>query len=255
MLAEPHRWVEAIRQRRAYIEDQLKDVSPVIGLPYADGLLLVTTTPGPRKIFEVYDQLALAGVGHPADMEKVRRAAIDIAHVEAYNLSSADVTAYRLVASGIGPLMKTAFDEVVRSPYIARLMVAELGGADDAPALYTVEADGSFAPAAKVAVVGGEAAAVNACRDYVERRVESGSWSLEEAVQAALHAWGCGWLAAQGEIDPGEQRIINCLGRSLEKARVEAVVLDRTLATTTKFRLLGGEELDRVTRRFTGGER
>ena len=52
--------------------------------------------------------------------EKLRKAVIDIAHLEGFNLSAADVTLQRLVSFGIGPLMKAAFDEIFRSPFIAR---------------------------------------------------------------------------------------------------------------------------------------
>ena len=42
MLDEPYRWLEAVNNRRDYIEDQLRGGSPVVGLKYDDGLLLVT---------------------------------------------------------------------------------------------------------------------------------------------------------------------------------------------------------------------
>ena len=44
MLDEPYRWVEAIRNRREYLADQLKSASPVVGCAYENGLLLLTTT-------------------------------------------------------------------------------------------------------------------------------------------------------------------------------------------------------------------
>ena len=113
MLDEPYRWVDAIRNRRDYLEDQLEGASPVVGVAYAAGVLLLTSTPGPRKLFEAYNQVASAGVGHPADIEKLRKAIIDIAHVEAFNLSASDVSLQRLVAFGLGPLMKAAFDEII----------------------------------------------------------------------------------------------------------------------------------------------
>ena len=53
MRDEPYRWIEAIRDRRDYIEDQLSQGSPVVGLSYDDGMLLLTVGRGQRKIFEV----------------------------------------------------------------------------------------------------------------------------------------------------------------------------------------------------------
>ena len=49
MLEEPYRWVEAINNRREYVEDQLASGSPVVGTTYADGVLLLTATHRPAQ--------------------------------------------------------------------------------------------------------------------------------------------------------------------------------------------------------------
>ena len=156
MLEEPYRWVEAIRNRRDYLEDQLRGASPVVATRYRDGVLLLTTTPGPRKVFEVYNEIAFAAIGHPADIEKLRKAVIDIAHLEGFNLSASDVNLQRLVSFGIGPLVKGAFDEIFRSPFLARVLLAELDPPSGDDVFYTIDADGSFVRAGHVAAVGSE---------------------------------------------------------------------------------------------------
>ncbi|MEW6751554.1 MAG: hypothetical protein AB1505_11345 [Candidatus Latescibacterota bacterium] len=257
MLEEPYRWVEAIRNRREYLDTQLQGASPVVGLCYDHGLLLLTTTPGPRKLFEVYHEIAFAAVGHPADIEKLRKAVIDIAHVEGYNLSASDVTLQRLVSIGIGPLIKTAFDEIFRSPFIARVLMAELpaAGADAAGAFYTIDADGSFVPAGPWAAVAGMESSATA---IVQRLQEA--WPqpgpLQQALRAALEAWGWGRVLAteEGE-EPNEDRVRDFLGQTLEQVRVEAAVLDRSLPTTSKFRLLPAAELEDVLARYRGAGR
>ena len=196
MLEEPYRWVEAINNRRDYLQDQLAGGSPVVGTTYAGGVLLLTTTPGPRKLFEVYNEMAFAAVGHPADIEKLRKAVIDIAHIEGFNLSAADVTLQRLVSFGLGPLMKAAFDEIFRSPIIARVMMAELdpGGGD---AFCTIDADGSFAQSGRAAALGGSEESVSVMVDTLR---ESGhDLPLEQALGAALEAWGLGRLTLDAE--------------------------------------------------------
>src|SRR6185503_41349 len=42
MIEEPYRWVEAIANRREYIEGQLAPGSPIAALGYRDGILFVT---------------------------------------------------------------------------------------------------------------------------------------------------------------------------------------------------------------------
>ena len=258
MLDEPYRWVDAIRNRRDYLEDQLEGASPVVGVAYAAGVLLLTSTPGPRKLFEVYNQVASAGVGHPADIEKLRKAIIDIAHVEAFNLSASDVSLQRLVAFGLGPLMKAAFDEIFRSPFIARMVVAELDPSDPLETFYTIDADGSFSSSAAAAAIAGTADSAEAIlarlgKDY-DRQV-----SLEEALSRALDAWAAGRIQAEREDAEEEleadrpitdEDVVAAIGGALDAGRIEAAVLDRTLPTKTKFRLLTEADLEGALAQF-----
>jgi proteasome alpha subunit len=244
MLEEPYHWIEAIRNRREYVEEQLRAVSPVVGLAYGDGVLLLTGTSGPRKLFEVYDRVAFAGVGHPADLEKLRKATIDIAHLDGYTLSPADVTLHRLVSAGLGPLVRAAFDGVLHSPFTARVLMAELdppaGGPADGARFFTVEPDGAFAPAGRTAAVAGSpAAAAAACQGMVAATADL---PLDQALAAALAGWAMGSLAGSGaEADP--RRVPAALPGLLEGQRLEAAVLDRSLPTRTKFRRLPSEEV------------
>lgn len=242
MLDEPYRWLEAIRNRREYLEDQLGEASPVVGARYENGVLLLTSTPGPRKLFEVYDRVAFAAVGHPADIEKLRQAIIDIAHLEAYNLSANDVSLKRLVSFGLGPMMKTAFDEIFRAPYIARIIVAELDPGDGLEAFHTIAEDGSFCGQPGAAVVAGNAQrteAILAALEVDEAR------PLSEQLPRVLEAWAVGHLSAESEGGraPDQGDIAACIRQVLVSQRIEAAVLDRDLPTTTKFRLLSPEEL------------
>ena len=97
LLDEPYRFAEAIANRRDYIEDQLRDGSPVVGVAFADGLLMVTLKGGSQKLFEAYDRIGLGSVGHPTDIEKLRQSAVDLAHVIGFNYSDADVTLQQIV--------------------------------------------------------------------------------------------------------------------------------------------------------------
>ena len=252
MLEEPYRWVEAINNRRDYLQDQLAGGSPVVGTPYAGGVLLLTTTPGPRKLFEVYNEMAFAAVGHPADIEKLRKAVIDIAHLEAFNLSAHDISLQRLVHFGIGPLMKRAFDEIFRSPYLARVLVAELDPAHDQECFFSVDADGSFVSGKEAAAVSGVAGAQEDIVDQLQSGTSEAS--LEDALSSALEAWARGQLPPleDGKQIHGEGAIREFLSEALSSAKLEAAVLDRTLPTTSKFRLLTAAELEPLTTRHSG---
>ena len=84
MTEEPYRWLEAVANRRDYVHDQLKGGSPVFAASLRDGILLLGVGSGQSKVFELFDRHAFAGLGHPADLEKIRQAAIDAAHTEAF---------------------------------------------------------------------------------------------------------------------------------------------------------------------------
>ena len=246
MLDEPYRWVEAIRNRREYTEDQLAGASPVVGLACDDGLLLLTSTPGPRKLFEVHNKVAFAGIGHPADIEKLRKAVIDIAHVEAFNLSASDISLQRLVNLGAGPMMKAAFDEIFRSPYVARVLVAELDPADPAETFYTIDPDGSFNSAAEAAAIAGSREAAEAMLG----RLRGGEGDpLDAALARALGAWGAGRaVAGRGSEAPaaeevGEAEVAAAVRGALDGGRFEAAVLERRRPAKTRFRLLEPQEL------------
>jgi len=144
MTEEPYRWLEAITNRREYIEDQLSPGAPVVVLSADPGILLLTIKTSTPKLFEIYDHLALGSVGHPADIEKVRQTAIDAAHIEGFQRSPNDVTARRLVSYNLSPALKNAFEQIFSAPLLFRGILAELGATPAADVLWSFDYDGSF---------------------------------------------------------------------------------------------------------------
>ena len=92
-----------------------------------DGILLLGVGGGQSKVFELFDRHALAGLGHPADIEKIRQAAIDAAHMEAFTRAPEDVSLRRLVGFGLSPQLKTNFEQIFSAPFLVELLLAELG--------------------------------------------------------------------------------------------------------------------------------
>src|SRR6476660_7657247 len=127
MIEEPYRWLEAIGNRREYVYEQLKGGSPVFGVSLPDGILLLGVGSGNSKVFELFDRHALAGLGHPADIEKIRQAAIDAAHTEAFTRAPEDVSLRRIVSFGMSPQLKTNFEQIFSAPFLIELLLAEIG--------------------------------------------------------------------------------------------------------------------------------
>src|SRR5881409_3116185 len=145
MIEEPYRWVEAVANRREYVEGQLAPGSPIAALGYREGVLFVTLGQSRQKLFEIYDRIAMGAIGHPGDIERLRMAAIELASTEGFTRSSADVSLRRLAHYSLSPLMKAAFEQVYGPPYLARLLFAEVGAKPEEDLFLRVEYDGAIA--------------------------------------------------------------------------------------------------------------
>src|SRR5215831_15180484 len=135
MTEEPYRWLEAISNRREYIREQMKGGTPVFALSRPEGILLLGVGHGQSKVFEIYDRHAFAALGHPVDIEKIRQAAIEAAHLEGFNRSSRDVTLRRLISFSLSGSLKTAFEQVFSPPFILEAIFAELSDHQDQDSL------------------------------------------------------------------------------------------------------------------------
>ena len=255
MIEEPYRWVETIANRREYIEDQLRLGSPIILLNFADGLLLLTVGRETRKIFEVYDRVALAALGHPADIERMRLAAIDLAHIEGFNRAVHDVSLRRLVSYGLSPALKTAFEQVFSAPYIVKILLAELGDEPDHDYIVKLDYDGSFVRTEMELkepfdVIAGTEDAEKAMLQFLLDQNQNPRRSLDEALRIAAKTWAIGMdVAGHGAEEDetgmkhGDVDVEKVLKDNLKTRHVEAAVLDRNRPVTGKFRLLEEKEI------------
>ena len=255
MIEEPYRWVEAIANRREYIEDQLRLGSPVVALDYDDGLLLLTVSRETRKVFEVYDRIGFAALGHPADIERMRLVAIDLAHIEGFNRAVADVSLRRIVNFGMSPALKTAFEQVFAAPHIVKVLLAELSDEPAQDSIVKLDYDGSLARSEiemkeKFDVLAGTADAQKAMLDYLVEQNGGSRRSLEDALKLAAKTWAVGMDTAEHhegkEGEESEKREIDpekVLKEQLKTRHVEAAVLERSRPPTKKFRLLDEKEI------------
>ena len=63
---------EASGYRKDNVENRLREGSPVVGISYEGGLLLLTVRRTQRKIYEIYDRQMFSAIGMQADIENVR---------------------------------------------------------------------------------------------------------------------------------------------------------------------------------------
>lgn len=191
MTEEPYRWLEAMGNRREYVQEQLKGGSPVFAASLPEGILLLGVGGGQSKVFELFDRHALAGLGHPADIEKIRQAAIDAAHTEAFTRAPEDVSLRRLVSFGLSPQLKTHFEQVYSAPFLIELILAELGPEPERDILLRLHFDGGFqTQSGGVLVAGSEREPEKAAADWLRASLV-GKTQREEIAEILLQAWWC----------------------------------------------------------------
>jgi proteasome alpha subunit len=237
MIDEPYRWVEAISNRREYIEHELATGSPTIGLSFSEGILLLTFGRDRRKIFEIYDRIAIGAIGHPGDIERLRMMAIELASTEGFTRSAADVSLRRMVTYSFSPALKQAFEQIYGPPYLARILFAEVGPAQGEDLFVRLDYDGAMHASAMSAGKRregfGAIAGTRRGLEQIESFLRDSDFSdLRSALRTAIHAWGRGLYAAdQDHQDVPEDGVLKEFVKSqLEHYTIEAALLERRAA-------------------------
>jgi len=222
MTEEPYRWLEAIGNRREYVREQLKGGSPVFAASLPDGILLLGVGTGHSKVFELFDRHAIAGLGHPADIEKIRQAAIDAAHLEAFNRAPEDVSLRRLVGFGLSPQLKTNFEQIFSAPFLIECLLAEVGAEPNQDLIARLHFDGAFQLHTKGVVVAASLSEAEAAAQTWLNQTLAGKADRNGIVEALLEAWWCvtenkpfgDGLPSDAERRDGWRKAVN--GRSVE---------------------------------------
>jgi proteasome alpha subunit len=189
MTEEPYRWLEAISNRREYIRDQLKGGTPVFAVSRPEGILLLGVGQGQSKVFEVYDRHGLAALGHPVDIEKLRQAAIEAAHLEGFNRSARDVTLRRLISFALSSTLKNAFEQVFAPPFIVEAIFAEVGESPQQDVLVRVHYDGDHRYESSGVLVAHHDSQAEAQASEWLRQTLKPADSLPRVAGACLTAW------------------------------------------------------------------
>src|SRR5262249_6341898 len=243
---EPYRWVEAIANRREYIETQLASGSPIATLSCRDGILFVTVGRGRQKLFEIYDRIAMGAIGHPGDIERLRMAAIELASTEGFTRSAADVSLRRLAFYSLSPVLKTAFEQVYGAPFLARMIFAEVGSSPAEDLFLRVEYDGAINAHGPVSqshpprfcVISGSARATELMEALLQREHDP-DCTLNRAMKLALDAWSVGSLPPLedgGSEIPSAETLKQHRDEELKTATVEACLLERSGPSAMRYR-------------------
>jgi len=206
---------QQVRDKAEFARKGIARGRSIAVIEYGDGLLLLAENPSTalRKISEVYDRIAFAGVGRYNEFETLRKAGIRQADLMGYLYSREDVNAQAL-ATTFSEALGAIFSREPK-PYEVEVLIAEVG---EPNRIYRISYDGTLNDERRVTAIGGKAEALN---------------------EALRQGWSEG-LTLEAALALGESAFRSAEGRDPEGW--EAAVLDRSKARRT-FRRLTADQL------------
>lgn len=252
MIEEPYRWVEAIANRREYIEHQLAAGSPIVALTYEGGILLYSVSRERQKVFEIYDRIAMGGIGHPGDIERLRMISIELCSTEGFARSAQDVSLRRLANYSLSPALKAAFEQIYGAPYLARLLFAELGRGSTPNLFLRLDYDGSIHTNGgsfgksfeQFGAIAGTAAGTAQMERFLQK-CDLTSLKFAEALGLAADTWAVGFLGLNGEPGddlPSAEAIQSHRREQIAAGSIECAVLERSSTLPMTWRSIAEAE-------------
>lgn len=232
--------MEAVSNRHSYVQEKLKMGQPVLSVPFDEGVLIMGFAPQPGKIFEIYDRIALGGVGHPADVERLRMNLLEMAHLEGFNRSAQDVTLARLLQFGIAPALKQNFEEIQRAPYIIRLLLIELDG-EGFPNFFRINYDGYWETFKNGTVISGNEKVM----DWIQKEIQNipfATFTLEKALDETCRLW----VESKKQEDEEDTDFPQTLKEAFAQWHLEGAMLLGKLERRAIYRTVTKEEIEKL---------
>ena len=196
---------QVMKDRADYARKGIARGRSLVACTYADGVVLCAENPSRllRKISEIYDRIAFAGVGKYNEFDQLRIAGVRHADLKGFSFSREDVEA-RSLANAYAQMLGQIFTNEMK-PMEVDILVAEVGQHPPETQLFHVQYDGTLLDESDFTVLGGDAEAIR--ERLSEHWTENAS--LDEAIQVCAAA-----LAGPD--------------RTISASELEVAVLDRT---------------------------
>ncbi|MGI9528154.1 MAG: proteasome subunit alpha [Acidimicrobiia bacterium] len=194
---------QLVKDRADFARKGISRGRPIVVAQVAEGVLLVGENASPtlRKIGEIYDRVAFAGVGRFNEFETLRVAGVRYADLKGYSYARADVTGKGL-ANAYSQTLGQIFSHEVK-PYEVDIVVAEVGMTAEEDHLFHVQFDGTLRDAEGLAVLGSDEEAIAASMDAqhgADIALDTALAAACDAIEAAadhaidLDGWETGYL-------------------------------------------------------------
>ncbi len=195
---------QVMKDRADYAQKGIARGRSLVAIECESGILLCAENPSRnlRKVSEIYDRIAFAGVGKYNEYDQLRIAGIRHADLKGYTYSRDDVDSQAL-ANQYAQMLGQIFTHEMK-PLEVEILVASVGFTPDGDRLFHIRYDGSVTDEDRYAALGGEADAIR------ERLAET--TDLELSVGGALR------VAVDAIAGPD---------RTIQPDELEAAMLDR----------------------------
>lgn len=175
---------QVMKDRADYARKGIARGRALVALQFDDGIALVAENPSQtlRKISEIYDRIAFAGVGKYNEFDQLRVAGVRAADLRGYQYSRDDVDA-RGLANQYAQILGQIFTHEMK-PLEVEILVAEVGTSAASDQVFHILYDGTVMDERRFSVLGGDADAIGSRLDASW----SDSMTLAQAVRAARAA-------------------------------------------------------------------
>ncbi len=132
----------------------------LVAVRYVEGIVIVAENASEtlRKVSEIYDRIAFAGVGKYNEFDQLRVAGVRAADLKGYQYSRDDVDA-RSLANSYAQMLGNIFTHEMK-PMEVEILVAEVGHEPVGDQMFHILYDGTVMDRRDTAVLGGDAEAI-----------------------------------------------------------------------------------------------
>lgn len=190
---------QVMKDRADYARKGIARGRSLTAVEYADGILICAENPSStlRKVSEIYDNIAFAGVGKYNEFDQLRIAGVRHADLKGFAYSREDVTA-RSLANQYAQILGQIFTHEMK-PMEVEILVAEVGDSPARTQLFHILYDGTVMDEHRFTVLGGEA-------EIISDRLE-GTWEEGLDLTGALRVATGALSGPEREVDAEELEV------------------------------------------------
>lgn len=152
---------QVMKDRADYARKGIARGRALVAIRYTEGIAIIAENPSEtlRKVSEIYDRIAFAGVGKYNEFDQLRVAGIRAADLKGYQYSRDDVDA-RSLANQYAQILGNIFTHEMK-PLEVEILVAEVGVRPEGDQMFHILYDGTVMDERDIAVLGGDADSIS----------------------------------------------------------------------------------------------